>query len=194
MQTEVSSCTGCYSCERKNKHNTILFFSLNTNFKLLTSSCCDQNHTKNPQSLREWFNCHLVEHIISSWRKNTDHHRSTLPSVSFFLVLPPHPQCSGTSWKCCLPLSPPSLSLTQLCVLLSFPSSNTPSLPTSLRTHSELWWCGCLKGLFSALWTPGWLLLCLSATAIEAEWTEEASAAHYHVVKPQTRLTQAGCS
>lgn len=63
--------------------------------------------------------------------------------------------------------------------------------PPLLCRHTELWQCRCFKGLFSSLWTPGWLLLCLSATAIELEWTEEASAAHYHVVKPQTRIAQA---
>ena len=41
---------------------------------LLTSSCSHQNHTKNPQHLpmRRESTCHLVEHIISSWRKKTN--------------------------------------------------------------------------------------------------------------------------
>lgn len=161
--------------------------------EFLTSGCCDQNHTKTPESLRVRCHCHLVERIASSWRRNPpEHHRSAaevtaLPSASFSS---PPSSSSLLRYKLKM-LLPPSVFLSYLS---SVSHTHTCTAPLCCADTLKLWPCCCFKGLFSSLWTPGWLLLCLSATAIELEWTEEASAAHYHVVKPQTTIAQAGFS
>lgn len=175
---------------------------------LLTSSCSQQNHTKYPQPLpmRCESTCHLVEHIISSWRKTkqknyslSDHHRS-------IVELSAHPSLPQTC-----PFSPSSVSLLRdsslilsvlarvehfafLSITLPYlqpqlssrsllPPPTLPPFPSSRGHTVSYGTVVVLKASSLTLWTPGWLLLCLSATAIEAEWTGEASAAHYHVVK-----------
>lgn len=141
---------------------------------LLTSSCSQQNHTKNPQPLpmRCESTCHLVEHIISSWRKtkqkkllsvwSPQEHcwtqcppitASNVPILLFLRVIAtrlfPHPQCPRTSRTFCLPFNYSSLSPTPTLITLSSPSSDTPPLPLVPWTHCELWHCRCFKGLFS---------------------------------------------
>lgn len=175
---------------------------------LLTSSCSQQNHTKYPQPLpmRCESTCHLVEHIISSWRKTkqknyslSDHHRSTV-ELSAHPSLPQTCPFSSSSvsllrdsslilsvlarvehfafLSITLPYLQPQLSSRSL-----LPPPTLPPFPSSRGHTVSYGTVVVLKASSLTLWTPGWLLLCLSATAIEAEWTGEASAAHYHVVK-----------
>ena len=139
---------------------------------LLTSSCSHQNHTKNPQHLpmRRESTCHLVEHIISSWRKKTNK-KTTLsdcwtqcPPITASNV--PHSPLPPCHCDATLPSSSVSshesniLPPFQLLFLISNPTSHhtlfsllrpPPPLPLVPRTHCELWHSRCFKGLFSAL-------------------------------------------
>lgn len=139
--------------------------------KLLTSSCSDQNHAKNPRRLPQWCKCacHPVRRIISSWRKYT---LSLVPTGALFRSVHSHQRikCSDSSHlfschchttsssvllyklKCLSSFQPLFLILTPaLCppTLSLFPPPTPP--PLVLRAHCELWCCRCLKGLFSTL-------------------------------------------